>query len=205
MNGFSIIDKYTLKSVNVEDGEIFEVCNYNGKYSVIFLILYKLIILLLLLFLIFVEWSISEIIYDIRFVTTVIYIDILSFIIKIVFLIIQIKYYENYFIIQTVNIFIISIMNYIFLFGIRVLLGLIHKQNVNLQFINRNENFINNETQLRTKSTNNETINVDDSIYKTNTVDENGENENIEPTATIKSNFISRMIDYHYTNYSNDS
>jgi len=167
--------------------------------------LYKLIILLLLLFLIFVEWSISEIIYDIRFVTTVIYIDILSFIIKIVFLIIQIKYYENYFIIQTVNIFIISIMNYIFLFGIRVLLGLIHKQNVNLQFINRNENFINNETQLRTKSTNNETINVDDSIYKTNTVDENGENENIEPTATIKSNFISRMIDYHYTNYSNDS
>jgi len=205
LNGFSIIDKYTLKSVNVEDGEIFEVCNYNGKYSVIFLILYKLIILLLLLFLIFVEWSISEIIYDIRFVTTVIYIDILSFIIKIVFLIIQIKYYENYFIIQTVNIFIISIMNYIFLFGIRVLLGLIHKQNVNLQFINRNENFINNETQLRTKSTNNETINVDDSIYKTNTVDENGENENIEPTATIKSNFISRMIDYHYTNYSNDS
>lgn len=205
MNGFSIIDKYTLKSVNVEDGEIFEVCNYNGKYSVIFLILYKLIILLLLLFLIFVEWNISEIIYDIRFVTTVIYIDILSFIIKIVFLIIQIKYYENYFIIQTVNIFIISIMNYIFLFGIRVLLGLIHKQNVNLQFINRNENFINNETQLRTKSTNNETINVDDSIYKTNTVDENGENENIEPTATIKSNFISRMIDYHYTNYSNDS
>jgi len=212
LNSLSLIKPHTLKSISVEDGESFEICKYNIQYNIIILLLYKFIIIILMLFIIFVEWNISETMYDIRFAVSALYIDILSVISLLVFNFIEIKYYKYYFIIQTINIFIISIINYIFLYGIRVILGFIRKQNVKLQFINRiSENFINNESKSQTKSNNNDTSNyINDSVYKTSTMDENERNENegnenegnenLEETTTRRSKFISRMIDYHYVN-----
>jgi len=201
LSSLSLIKPHSLKLISVEEGESFEICKYNEQYNVIILLLYKIMVMLLMLFIIFVEWNISEIMYDIKFAVSALYIDMLSIILLFVFNFIQIKYYKFYFIIQTINISIISISNYIFLYGIRVFLGFIRKQNVKLQFINHiNESFINNETQLQTKSYNTGTINyTNNSIYKTSTMDENEGNEVTERITTCKSNFISRMIDYHYS------
>jgi len=201
LNSISLINKYIVKSVMVEDGESFQVCNYKENYGIIIIVLYKFIVLLLLLFLIFVEWNISQTMYDMKFILSALYIDILSTTLIVVFFFIQIKFYITYFLIQTVNISIISITNYIFLYGIRVFLGIIRKQNVKLQFINRiNENFINNATQFQTKSYNKDatSFNNNVSIIKNNIMDESEDNGNVE-TSTTKSNFISRMIDYHYS------
>jgi len=202
LNSISLINKYTVKSVMVEDGESFQLCNYKSDYSVMIIIIYKILILLLLLFLIFVEWNVSETMYDVKFILSALYIDMLSTILIVFFFFIQIKYYTTYFLIQAVNISIISITNYIFLYGIRVFLGFIRKQNVKLQFINRiNEKFVNNETQFQSKSykKDNTSFNNNCSVIKNNIMDESVDNGNFETSTTIKSNFISRMIDYHYS------
>jgi len=80
ISSISLIGQCTPQSVLVEDGESFEVCKFNGKYSIIILSVYKLLIIFLMMLLIFVEWNMSTIKYDIRFIISVTYIDILSII-----------------------------------------------------------------------------------------------------------------------------
>ena len=101
---------------------------------------------------------------------------------------------------NTINTTIISLSNYLFFYGFRVILGYIRKQNVKLELINRiNENFINNESKILTKSNTNDI--VDSTICKSNEIsdedDENGNPGNV--TIINKSNFIYRMISYHYS------
>jgi len=195
----SLINLYTPNVILAENGEKFEICKYNGEYSIIIIITYKLLVILLLLFLIFVEWNLSDTVYDLKFIILTQYISIFSILFVAVIYFIHVKYYKTYFIIQTINIFIISIANYFFLYGVRLCLAFLKKQNVKLQFINNiNEKFINNETQMQaqTKSFGN-TIN-NDIICKSKTMDEDEESDNIN-TSNQRASFISRMINYHYT------
>jgi len=186
LNGISLIKPYTLELTLVEDGENFLLCNYNGGYDVIILLIYKSIVILFMLFLIFVEWNIPAIKYDIKLTVSALYTDILSIIFIGVFYIFEIKNYISHFIIQTTVISIISISNYLFLYGIRLVLGFIGKKKIEFQFID--------ETQVLSR-----TYDSSNKSYKTIEDEENG---NISPGA-YGINFISRMINYHYTNESN--
>jgi len=205
----SLINPYTPNSILAENGEKFEICKYNGEYSIIIVLAYKLLIILLLLFLIFVEWNLSDTLYDLKFIILTQYISIFSILFITVIYFIKIKYYITYFIIQTVNIFIISIANYIIIYGFRLCLAFLKKQNVKLQFIsNINEKFINNESQMQAQTKSySKTIN-NDNIYKSNAMDDDEEYNNIN-TSNPRASFISRMINYHYTtesyNISNSS
>jgi len=199
MNSFSLIKLCTLQTVLVEDGESYEKCKYNGEYSFILLIAYKFVVMAFILFLIFVEWNNSSTLYDMRFIILALYIDILSTILVFIFHVIKIKNYVLFFTVQSINTTVISFSNYIFLYGFRIVLGFMRKQNIKLEFINRiNENFINNETQLKSKTCNNNTNN-DYSIYKTNVMDDSENNGNETSTSVNKSNFIRRMINYHFS------
>jgi len=203
IGSISLINPYTSQSVLVEDEESFEICKFNGKYSIIIILIYKILEMFLLLFLIFVEWNISVTMYDMRFILLTIYMNILSIVFIFVFEIIKIKNYILYFVLQTVVISFISISNYILLYGFRLILAFIKKQNIKIKFVNSiNEKFINNESQLQTKSTNNNNINS--TIYKSSTTDEYGDNGN-NSIASKETNFISRMINYHYSNELYDS
>ena len=114
INSISIINGCILQSILVEDGENFEICKFNGEYSVMLLIVYKLLIVFVISFLIFVEWNMPIIKYDIRFIVSTIFIDALSIILIYIFHIIKINNYVFYFLLQTLITSIISISNYIF-------------------------------------------------------------------------------------------
>jgi len=198
LNSIAWIDSYTPKTVLVNNGQNFEVCKYNGIYSIVFILAFKLLEILLLLFLIFVEWNISNTIYDTRFSVAVIYIDILSIILIFVIHLLHINSYKVYFVTQALIAFIISITNYLFLYGFRVLLLFISNQNVEYKIILKiRENFMNCETQsisqTQTQSSNNEN--------KSGIVSLNNKSEVSE--AISKKSFISRMIEYHNTPKSN--
>ena len=216
LNSISLINPYTSKPIIVKDGESFEMCKYNWEYSILILIIYKIIVTLILLLLFFVEWNISDTMLDLKFTISAIYVDILFSILIFVFYVIKIKYYIIYFIIQTVNLSAISISNYILLYNIRLILGFIKKQNIKLQFINNiNEKFINNES----KCCNNDKTYYSDNIYRSNTMSEyekkgekeeseeseenekkekNEANDNFEAMPSRRLTFISKMIDFHY-------
>jgi len=206
----SLTNPYTSQMVVVEDGESFEMCKYNGIYSTAILIIYKLLGVIVILFLIFVEWSLSTTMYDLKFVILVIYIDVLSLILLYVFSMVRVKRYTLNFLLHMIAVSLIALGNYIFLYGFRVGLGLLRKQNIKLQFINNiNEKFL-EESQLGTKTgDNNFESNINSTVYKSNTYDgsssgdndnDNKDNDNTnQSVANNKTSFISRMIDYHYT------
>jgi len=186
LNSISFFKPYTLDLNLIEDGENSILCNYNGGYGVIILLIYKSLIILLMLFLIFVEWNIPAIKYDIKLTVSALYIDILSIIFICVFYIFEIKNYIFHFIIQTTVTSIISISNYLFLYGIKLIVGFIGKKKIEFQFID--------ETQILSR-----TYDSSNKSYKTI---EDEENVTLSPD-TYGTNFISRMINYHYTNESN--
>jgi len=199
-----------------ENKKRYEICKYNEEYSIFVLIICKLLIIFSLLFLIFVEWNFSDILYDIRLFILTQYISILSILLIVVTYFIQIKYYKTYFLIQTLNIFIISIANYIILYGIRLCLAFLKKQNIKIQLINSiNEKFINSDShmQTQTKGFYDKTFdNVNSSyICKSNVMNDSeicDNNDNSNASTNQRKSFLSRMISYHYTQssyYSNSS
>jgi len=193
----SLLNPYTPQFVSVEDGESFEKCIFNGIYSIIILITFKLLAITLMLLLVFVEWNISTIIYDMKFILIALYSDALFIILLCIFHITNIKNYIVYFLLQSITTYGISLTNYIFLYGFRIYLGFIKKQNIKEYFINNiNEKFI-NETSLQIqKSSSNYSI----SKIKNEDEDED-QNGTKESESVNKTKFITRMIDYHYTSY----
>jgi len=201
IHSFSLIKLCTSQTVFVEDGESYEKCKFNGEFNFILLLLYKFMVIALILFFIFVEWNNSSTLYNMRFIILALYIDILSMILIFIFHLIQIKNYIIFFVVQAANTTIISLCNYLFFYGFRIILGFIRKQNIKIEFINRiNENFINNESQLKSKDCNNSNNNY--SIYKTNVMDDSETNGNTTTISANKSNFIKRMINYHFSSES---
>jgi len=194
----SLLNRYTLQYVLVEDGESFEKCKFNGIYSIIIPNIYKLLVIFLMLFLIFVEWNISTFIYEIKFISIVLYTDVLFIILIYVFHIININNYKVYFALQSISTYTISLINYIFLYGYKIFLGFIRKKDLKLQFIkNINNKFINKESQLQTKT-------YDSNAHSDSTDKEN--NNNIStPESDNKSKFLRRMVNYHYSVYYNDN
>jgi len=139
----------------VEDGENFKMCKYKGDYTIVFIILYKFIVIFFMLFFIFVERNISTMMHDMRFTAVALYIDTLCIFLILFFHFVIIENYKSYFIIQTIITSVISITNYISLFGFRIIFGLIRKQDLKAQFINNvYDNFAINETQMKTNNYN---------------------------------------------------
>jgi len=64
VNSVSLLTEYTSQKVRVKEGERFEKCKYNGEYSIILLLIYKIIVIVLILFLIFVEWNNTSTLYN---------------------------------------------------------------------------------------------------------------------------------------------
>jgi len=182
LSSIFFIDPYTRDTVLNKDGENFDICKLNGVYSLIIMMIYKFTSLFLLLFLLFVEWNISANTYDMRLIISATYVNILSGILIIIFYIIQIENYIAYFILQcSISIFI-SISNFIFMYGFRILLIFFDKQNAELELIQKiRSNFKSSEIQSTT----------------INFISSNKTEENSNTSSTKKNNFFSRMVEYH--------
>ena len=138
VNSVSIINPYTSQPVLIEDGESFEVCKFNGEYSIIIVMIYKLVIIFSILFLVFAEWNHSPNKYNLRFIVSTIYIDILSLILIYVFHFIKINNYILYFILQTVITSIISITNHLLLYVNRIFLKIFKNEELVIEKISTN-------------------------------------------------------------------
>jgi len=131
LNCISFIKSYNINVVSVDDGENFSKCDYKGDFSIILLFVYKLLVILLILFLTFAERNNKDISLDIKLVISTMYVDILSFILIYVFHIIDINNYEVSFILQAGVMAIVSVSNYIFLYSCRILMKLFIKEDEN--------------------------------------------------------------------------
>lgn len=192
---YSIITEY------INNGRNFQKCilkNKIGKLIIILLIIYKFIIILSILILSFIEWNIKKTHYDIRFFISVVYIDILCIVILYIFQLIEINNYISYYSIRGLLIILISISNYMFLYGYRVIFGILHKKNLNLLFINNiNKKFINNDTSI------NESNNVTTTYNNSTDIDEKNENYT-KSIISNKSSLMSKIMNYHYLTEGND-
>jgi len=212
-----IIIPFAIDDVIVDKGENFQVCKMKNSKGVILMfsmLAYKLLIVICLLGLMFVEWNIKLLFYDIRFSISGIYMSILSVILLIVFDNIHMNNYKMYYKVRDCIIILLSLSNYFLIFGFRIILKFLEKQNVKLTFINNiNQAFINSQckesykekttvlssayvTEIEQQATNS-TISSDMNISNTNT---NNTNSNTNNTNTNNNSINSNEI-----NVSNNS
>ena len=130
-----IIPSYEIKYHYIHDGKNYETCKINKVfgYILIYLIMIeKIIILLLISLLIFMEWNILNSSTDIKLMTTSIYITILMLILSILYKLIIINNYLLHFIIKTLLIISFVFSHFFFFYVIRIFLFIFDNKNKNI-------------------------------------------------------------------------
>jgi len=183
-----IIKPYNIETVIVNEGKNFQKCKLNTTFQFSItniMVFWKGLIIFTILLFVFLEWNIYSTRYDLKFNIAAIYIDVLSFIIIMVLSKGKIDDYIWNFHSKSTIIMIMSLSNYFFMYGYRLLFSFLNKQNIKLNFINSiNKNFIEN-----TDTSNNESR-VEHSYYITTQTNE----------GCIKTDLQARMVDESNTN-----
>jgi len=130
-----IIPSYEIKYHYIHDGKNYETCEINKLFGYIlisFIIIEKIIILLLISLLIFMEWNILNSLTDIKLAISSIYITFLILIVSFLYKLITINNYLLYFIIKSslINLFVLS--HFFFFYEIRIFLFLFDNKNKNI-------------------------------------------------------------------------
>jgi len=212
LNALAIIYPYNTKDRIIDDGQNFKICKMYSKFgkSMIYLIVInKMLLLLVITFFAFIEWNLKSIYYEVRFIVSAVYSNILLIFI---YFIVDISYINNYlmqFIIEECLIIFISISSYIFLYGYKLCLAFLRKNNVKSSFINDiNKNFI-NESEFKSKNnTFNDGITSETNYCKTiETISsdkkkDNDSNNNVNTNRMSYimgfSNLFTKILDLHY-------
>eukprot|EP00833_Pecoramyces_ruminatium_P004524 jgi/Orpsp1_1/1178556/evm.model.c7180000065824.2 len=210
-NGLTFIYPYNIIDININEGENFQICKAENllTLSMISIIyIYKILILLAILLFTFMEWNIKATKYDIRFIVSFIYINIITFIFAFIFNYFQINNYILNFIIKESIIYILSISNYISLYGIRILYAYLFKTKKYLIYLEKaelndlqnkkqNELHMNDTFQSSLININSITTNDKEIILKSNDNDTILKANNNE-TLQQSNSFYSKLIYYHY-------
>jgi len=137
-NGLSMINPFSVNNIIIENGCNYQICemtSFLGKSMIVSLLVDKFIIFIVISFLIFIEWDIVKMYYEVRFIFLALYSNFLFVFIAIIFDFVHINYFLE-FIIQETLVILMSITNYIFLYGYRIFLVYLYKKNMGLKFIN---------------------------------------------------------------------
>ncbi|ORX64394.1 hypothetical protein BCR32DRAFT_251124 [Anaeromyces robustus] len=209
LNSLSYNYEFDINNIYINEGQNFQICKMNDIYGrTIFgnMVAYKFLLIIIMLIYIFIEWNLTKSIYEIRLIVIFLYIDILSLILLFLFDIIKINNFRYYFLIYSFIMITISITNYCFLYGFKLIYGFLHKTNLLVTFMNSvDKDFINNETNNSIVMTGELTMeprctsacltsNSNNHINLLSTISDDNSNSKLS-----LSSFISRMIDYHYT------
>jgi len=123
---------YTVMDMKYEGQKNFQICKqYNslGKFLKYFTYIYISITVIVMLFLIFVEWNLRPLYYDIRFITVAIYMTIVIFMAYILISqIVTLNNYIAYGLVNEISRLIYVLVNFIFIYGYRSLGPLIKKK-----------------------------------------------------------------------------
>eukprot|EP00833_Pecoramyces_ruminatium_P004711 jgi/Orpsp1_1/1178743/evm.model.c7180000066564.2 len=128
-----LLTPFTIEDKMFEDEKIFQVCKMNNPFGNLFICLiyvFKIIIILLSIFLVFLEWNLKSIHSNINLISISYYSNILLLIGYIIIsYFINIKNYIVHFIIYEITYILFSLINYIFLYGIKISFGMTGKKN----------------------------------------------------------------------------
>jgi len=212
--GLTILNPYNIKTIIVEDGHNYQLCkmeNIYGKLIFIIMSSEKVFYVLLISFLIFVEWNMNKIYYELRFIMFAIYSDLLLLSLTVIINFINFKNYYVRFIIKQSILLFIYVLSYTSLYGFKLILALLRKKDLKITFINKiYENFVNSSGFQTQKS-------IEDSFtnYKTEkTVEDSGitvtatndiSSDNSSRDYQRKKSLYAKIISYHYSTFtSND-
>jgi len=205
INGLMMINPFIINNIIVENGRNFQVCEMNaslGKSMIFALIIDKFLIFLILSFLIFIEWNIQRIYYEVRFIFTILYSNILLIVIAVIFDLVPIINYFGQFLIQEGVVIFTSVTSYIFLYGYRLFLAFMYKRNMRLNSINIKSDFLKTQTKNEYYITNSSTIGGNNNSYI-----DSYYNNNINTEQMIVSSpprFFTKMYN-HYLKESSDN
>jgi len=176
-----------------------------GTISLIITLIFKLIMVTIFSILVFAEWNNRIIQNDLKIITITIYIDIISLIVLFFLHFISIDSFNVYIITRELLIYITALLNYILLYGYKIILSILHKQNINETFItNINKEFISSE-KFDTKMKSNQIAsskNYSTTDYTTNNYTQPISYESTTSDQAVshsKSSFFSKIISYHYS------
>jgi len=131
LNLINLASSYKIKTIESGDKKLYQECLVNGflaKSTAILICIYKVIVILAIILLNFFEWSIEETLLDLRYLTTAIYLDIISIILIIVVKCVKFSNYNITDILNKTFIYMFILSNYLFIFGIRIIYGLFIKK-----------------------------------------------------------------------------
>jgi len=129
-NGLLFIHPYDINYIYELGGQKFQYCDLNHSVSKTIeniFIGYKIAIILSFTVLVFLEWNMRNIVFDIRILASSIYIDGLFLILLLLLNSFKIKNYIEYFLIKVLLYSIYGISNYTFLYGFRILYSVYKK------------------------------------------------------------------------------
>jgi len=191
MNLLFFVKPYTISKIRVVNGQNFQFCKLDslyGKFVEIIFIVLKFLVFFILLSLMFLEWNMKNIYYDIRFFISAVYIDALDFILFIMMNTLEINNYKSYFILREIVFIIYAITTCIFLFGYRIIYCIFIKKFNNDNDINSMSNSI---RKSKTGNSSSKLSNV------TSTSKSSGE-INSSKRNSSGSKLSLKVLDYHY-------
>ncbi|ORX79009.1 periplasmic binding protein-like II [Anaeromyces robustus] len=198
LNGLFLINTYTIEDIIIND-KLFQVCYMENSFSNIIKYLvttYILIIILVMLFYIFTDWSIKYTQFDIKLIVIAVYIDILSFIIIFILELTKIKKDILYYVIRECIIMIVVLSNYFLIYGFRIILALVKGKNMKIAFIdNISKKFV-CSTETKTKSAFYNESYTENNTFDKDSFDRDNCTENEKQTSR---SIITKIINYHYS------
>ncbi|ORX86782.1 hypothetical protein BCR32DRAFT_275138 [Anaeromyces robustus] len=186
---FSATQPFNIINKMDGDGIVYQTCEIKKLRILIYFLMigYKFIFMFTVFLFMFLEWNVEEIHYDLKFIISGLYIIIISIFISFVLKITVFNDFKSDFLIRITVIMSAVFFNYFFLYGYRIILGLFHKKDLRMTFINQiNKNFINSGSTNQNSAT---------SKYKSTIYTKNFEFNNNNDSVS-ENNFNSAKSDY---------
>jgi len=191
----TMISPFSVNERYIPDGKNFRVCNViRPKFNLLIfisIIVYKSIIGTGILLLCFLEWNLTETIYDIRLIMGSIYIDMIGNIAYTLINKTNINNYKLYFFTREILYLFFCVNSFIFLYGYRIILALIKSDSEN------NEETLLKRSLMLFKT---KTVTTDTKITD-NDIKEPSQHEivtiNNRNNKSFLVNFINKMMNYH--------
>ena len=206
-NGLSMINPFSVNNIIIENGCNYQICemtSFLGKSMIVSLLVDKFIIFIVISFLIFIEWDIVKMYYEVRFIFLALYSNFLFVFIALIFDFVHINYFLE-FIIQETLVILMSITNYIFLYGYRIFLVYLYKKNMGLKFINNASKSDFSRTQIKHEYYNNKSsiIGYNNNSY---TISDNSNDINTEQMiVSSPPRFFTKMYNHYLREFSDNN
>jgi len=123
LNGLFAIPSYQLQDLKTSEGLNYQKCHMNniaGSFIYYIIQIYGFFVIMISLGLIFIEWNLAETHLDIKYLSSGLFIDILSLLLFNIFGKMQFKNYIVYSVLLAVSILLFSVSNHLFIYFIRL-------------------------------------------------------------------------------------